>query len=292
MKKLLIVLFLVLSFSATALAQRATVQKMSTSTLAGLTGILVSTRIDGDIVIVDFQGDATYGYNKFVYIYDIDSEVTADSPFVLAPDTGAGRWILSYASEWPCVAADSNCYQDFPVNSGTVAAPSSGMVRLSVGSDGKFYSRAFGGSPVEIGTGGGGTWGSITGTLSTQTDLQGALDLKAPLASPALTGNPTAPTQTAGNNSTRVATTAYVDAAVVAGASGYVATPTYSDDTCTEGQWSFDASYIYICEGTDAWDRYPVTFASWSNPGADIRYLEDGTTTRTLEDGTVRRVEG
>lgn len=36
----------------------------------------------------------------------------------------------------------------------------------------------------------------------------------APLASPALTGNPTAPTQTALNNSTRLATTAYTDAAV------------------------------------------------------------------------------
>lgn len=33
----------------------------------------------------------------------------------------------------------------------------------------------------------------------------------APLASPALTGNPTAPTQTQANNSTRIATTAYVD---------------------------------------------------------------------------------
>lgn len=38
--------------------------------------------------------------------------------------------------------------------------------------------------------------------------------LLAPLASPALTGNPTAPTQTAGNNSTRLATTAYADGAV------------------------------------------------------------------------------
>ncbi len=31
---------------------------------------------------------------------------------------------------------------------------------------------------------GGGTWGSITGTLSDQIDLQAALDLKAPLDSP------------------------------------------------------------------------------------------------------------
>lgn len=35
----------------------------------------------------------------------------------------------------------------------------------------------------------------------------------APIASPALTGNPTAPTQSAGNNSTRIATTAYADRA-------------------------------------------------------------------------------
>lgn len=36
-------------------------------------------------------------------------------------------------------------------------------------------------------SGGGGTWGSITGTLSSQTDLQAALDLKAPLISPSFT---------------------------------------------------------------------------------------------------------
>ena len=41
-----------------------------------------------------------------------------------------------------------------------------------------------------------------------------ALALKANLASPALTGNPTAPTQAANNNSTLLATTAYADNAV------------------------------------------------------------------------------
>ena len=44
--------------------------------------------------------------------------------------------------------------------------------------------------------------------------LQDQLNLKAPLASPTFTGNPIAPTQSAGNNSTRIATTAYVDNAV------------------------------------------------------------------------------
>ena len=41
------------------------------------------------------------------------------------------------------------------------------------------------------GTGGSGAWGSITGTLSSQTDLNAALNLKAPLASPVFTGNAT-----------------------------------------------------------------------------------------------------
>ena len=40
--------------------------------------------------------------------------------------------------------------------------------------------------------------------------VKAALDLKAPLASPAFTGNPTATTQAAGNNSNRIATTAFV----------------------------------------------------------------------------------
>jgi hypothetical protein len=45
-------------------------------------------------------------------------------------------------------------------------------------------------------------------------NLPADLALKAPLASPALTGVPTAPTPTAGDNSTKVATTAYVVTAI------------------------------------------------------------------------------
>lgn len=56
-------------------------------------------------------------------------------------------------------------------------------------------------------------------------DVSGA----APLASPALTGTPTAPTATAGTNNTQVATTAYVDTAVAAGGGGGGSTTSYSD---------------------------------------------------------------
>lgn len=69
------------------------------------------------------------------------------------------------------------------------------------------------------GTGGGGsaTWGGITGTLSAQTDLQTALNLKAPLASPALTGTPTAPTAATTTSTTQVATTAFVQQELASG---------------------------------------------------------------------------
>jgi len=50
----------------------------------------------------------------------------------------------------------------------------------------------------------------------------------ATLASPALTGNPTAPTQTAGDNSTKIATTAYVDGSISSVASSNTYTPTPS----------------------------------------------------------------
>lgn len=58
--------------------------------------------------------------------------------------------------------------------------------------------------------------------LNTTTALIGfdngtAFRALAPLDSPAFAGNPTVPTQTGGDNSTKIASTAYVDAAVTAG---------------------------------------------------------------------------
>lgn len=58
--------------------------------------------------------------------------------------------------------------------------------------------------------------------------IQTQLNLKATIASPAFTGSPTAPTQSGGDNSTKIATTAYADAA--GGAGGITASST---DTLT-----------------------------------------------------------
>jgi hypothetical protein len=71
-------------------------------------------------------------------------------------------------------------------------------------------------------------WTGVTGKPSTFapathahvtsdiTGLDAALAAKAPLASPALTGTPTAPTAAGGTNSTQLATTAFVAAAITA----------------------------------------------------------------------------
>jgi hypothetical protein len=70
-------------------------------------------------------------------------------------------------------------------NLGDVRFDSSGLVLNYCGSSNNWTAVGSGG--------GGGSWGSITGTLSSQTDLQNALNLKANLASPTFSGTITIP---------------------------------------------------------------------------------------------------
>jgi hypothetical protein len=77
--------------------------------------------------------------------------------------------------------------------------------------------------------------GAVTLQLSDVTGVGGA-----PLASPALTGTPTAPTPVSGDNSTNIATTAFVAEAVAAGAVGSIATFEF---IATSGQTVFPATF-------------------------------------------------
>ncbi len=70
----------------------------------------------------------------------------------------------------------------------------------------------------------------------------------APLASPALTGNPTAPTQASSDNSTRLATTAYVTTATAA----MVTTVSGLTDTVISAP---AGGHVLIYDGTDSWDN-------------------------------------
>lgn len=90
-----------------------------------------------------------------------------------------------------------------------------------------------------------------------------ALNLKASLASPALTGSPTAPTQTAGDNSTKIATTAFVAAA--AGGGG--------------GVW-VDRKVVQTVSGstTGPAGSTAYTYSSGTPPTTSIRQIIDGAT--------------
>jgi hypothetical protein len=71
---------------------------------------------------------------------------------------------------------------------------------------------------------------SAASDLIRKSQLDGLLAGKAPLASPALTGTPSAPTAVSGTNSTQIATTAFVQQATVAFGPGDMLKSTYDAD--------------------------------------------------------------
>jgi hypothetical protein len=104
-------------------------------------------------------------------------------------------------------------------------------------------------------------WGSITGTLSSQTDLQTALNAKAPLASPTFTGTPAAPTAAPGTNTTQIASTAFVQAAVTGGT-----LPPQAADTLVMNATGSSAvpSAVAMPTCTSGADLYNTTTHTWS----------------------------
>ena len=110
--------------------------------------------------------------------------------------------------------------------------------------------------------------GFLAGTTS---DIQTQFNSKAPLASPALTGNPTAPTQTADNNSTRLATTAYVQTELTNYASDNA---TFTNKGGAISQWTNDAGYI-TASSTDTLTNKSGNISQFTN---DSNYLTSSST--------------
>jgi len=117
---------------------------------------------------------------------------------------------------------------------------------------------------------------------SLSSNAQSQIDLKAALASPALTGDPTAPTQSASDNSTKLATTAYVD--------GQVATEnelSELNDVTIAG--IADANYLIYDNAASVWKNKAISGAFTSdNLGVttlsaliDAIKIADGTVTNT-----------
>jgi hypothetical protein len=114
---------------------------------------------------------------------------------------------------------------------------------------------------------GGGAWGDITGTLSSQTDLSAALALKSPLASPTFTGTPAAPTATAGTNTTQVATTAFARAEIARLATGSLSAKDYGAKG--DGKLVTDASIsgTTVTSATAAFTSADVGKVCWAVAG-------------------------
>jgi len=141
--------------------------------------------------------------------------------------------------------------------------------------------------------------GVVAGTTATFAGLSGApgdnaalaatLNGKAPLNSPALTGTPTAPTQLAEDNSTKLATTAFVAAAIAAGQSGWEVAEDGPDPAETACTWSGNgdtngAVYrIGALFGAQAWANPAVrTFATAGKVG--VLSSGDSSTETTVTD--------
>ena len=102
--------------------------------------------------------------------------------------------------------------------SGDVGANVPGTLTGSVGVPGPQGQQGIQGIQGPPGPAGpGSTWGGIAGTLSDQTDLQTALNAKANLAGPVFTGDARAVTPAFGDNDTSIATTAFVQSALLGG---------------------------------------------------------------------------
>jgi len=122
---------------------------------------------------------------------------------------------------------------------------------------------------------------SRTSVAPSQNAVFDALASKAPLASPALTGTPTAPTATAGTNTTQIATTAFVQSAT-GNYKKYVALLTQTSTGAPTAKvlentlggtvvWTYSSTGVYAGTLTGAFtaDKSPVILTS-NNSGVTL----------------------
>jgi hypothetical protein len=84
-------------------------------------------------------------------------------------------------------------------------------------------------------------------------------------ASPSFTGNPTAPTQAISDNSTKLATTAFVNSMV------YQSSPSWIN---ANEPWVYASANTFIVEGVDARSKYPIgTKLIFNNPALKFAYV-------------------
>ena len=118
--------------------------------------------------------------------------------------------------------------------------------------------------------------GHLNGVTS---DIQTQLNSKSPLASPTFTGNPIAPTQSANNSSTRIATTEYVQGELNAYASDTV---TFTNKAGNISQWTNNSGFM-TPSSTATLTNKTGSISQWTNNSGYIT----ATSTDTLNNKTI-----
>lgn len=204
----------------TTLQSNITSEASTRSTADGLRELLVNKDTDGTLAA---NSDTKYSSQKATKTY-VDAEATARASAIsseASTRSSADTTLQSNIDAEATTRAAADALKA-PLASPTFTGdpkaptPSAGDNDTSIATTAFVHSESPGLAPVQSVAGKTGTVTLVEGDIAS---LTSDLALKAPLASPALTGSPSAPTASASDNSTKIATTAYADAAVAVEAS-------------------------------------------------------------------------
>ena len=118
--------------------------------------------------------------------------------------------------------------------------------------------------------------GHLNGVTS---DIQTQFGTKSNIASPTFTGTASAPTPSANDNSTKIATTGYVQGELTAYASD---TATFTNKSGANSQWTNDSGYV-TPSSTSTFTNKSGSISQWTN---NTGYIT-GTSTETLNNKTI-----
>jgi hypothetical protein len=135
----------------------------------------------------------------------------ATTAFVAAALSGVSGSVSSVFGRTGAVTAESSDYSSYYDSAGSAATAQSNAESFATSAVATETSRAEAAEST-----------NATAISNEISRAETAESLKAPLASPALTGTPTAPTASSGTNTTQIATTAFVAAAMTAAGAGTV----------------------------------------------------------------------
>jgi hypothetical protein len=204
-----------------------TIPSSATLIKASDTGTVTSTMIaDGTILNADINASAAIAYSKLALTGTITSTDIANDTIVDGDINTAAAITKTKIAGTAVTLADTGTVTSTMIADGTIV---NADINASAAIDWTKLAVSSTVSSTELGYVDG-----VTSAIQTQIDSKlataTASSTYAPLASPALTGTPTAPTATAGTNTTQVATTAFVGTAV----SNLVASAPSTLDTLNE----------------------------------------------------------